>query len=922
MIKAASLPLCLTLLLAAAGVAYAQAPAQETAVNEAVMRQAEHVLLRQKLGDALAAQERHDLVNAAKLYDAAWDLVLKVGIPNVEPEAAQTRAGLAAVRMELARTDQRHGAYREAGLEVDDVLRTDPGNAEALGFKHANDKIIQDMRGHVADNATLSQVPTIMNEKKDVATLVQNGKLLFEMGKIPEAEAILKQATKLDPQNQAAYYYLNLISEAKYQEALNRRDIASRTGLVDIEKAWATSPKRDLLPQPNMYARTNLINTSPSRRIIYSKLNRIRLDEVKYQNLPLREVVNNLYDQAKRRDPEKRGINFIINNNVDTAVNPLAAPTGGPVPTDPTTGLPLPQAAPAEQTDIGDASIKIDPAMTDVSLADVLDAIVKVSDKRIKYSVEDYAVVFSVKANDPQPLYTRVIKVDPNTFQQGLEGVTGFDWGSIAQASNGGAGGGGGIGGGGGGLAGGGGLGGGLGGGGQGGGLLTVPRINVAGGTAGGGIGGGGGGGVGGGAGGGGIFAVTSTNGMVARQAMVRQFFLTMGVDLNPPKTVFFNDREGTIIVRATLQDLDTIEQAVQVLNIAPPQIHIKSKFLEVAQNDTRAFGFDWFLGNFLMGGGKLAAEGGTAPSYNGVPTAANPQGFFPGTQGPNAAAGIPGNTIAPSASDQLITSGLRNTVNAPAVATLTGILTDPQFRVVVKALEQRDGTDLLAESSVTTLSGRQTEVEVLDLQTIVIGNTVGGVGGASAAPTTGGIGSTVLSQTPIGSSYSTETLPFGPTLDLIPYVDADGFTIQMTIIPTYVEFIGYDNPGQFVPQAQSVAGNNIGVPITGVLPLPRFRVRQVTTSCIVWDGQTIVLGGLISEHVSKEMDKVPVLGDIPLVGRLFRNESSVSQKKNLMIFVTPTIIDPAGNRFHSEDEMPFAQNAIPLQKPIVPPAQ
>jgi general secretion pathway protein D len=61
--------------------------------------------------------------------------------------------------------------------------------------------------------------------------------------------------------------------------------------------------------------------------------------------------------------------------------------------------------------------------------------------------------------------------------------------------------------------------------------------------------------------------------------------------------------------------------------------------------------------------------------------------------------------------------------------------------------------------------------------------------------------------------------------------------------------------------------------------------------------------------------DKVPVLGDLPLVGRLFRSESSVSAKKNLVIFVTPTIIDPAGNRVHTDDELPFAQSGPPSQK-------
>jgi general secretion pathway protein D len=85
-----------------------------------------------------------------------------------------------------------------------------------------------------------------------------------------------------------------------------------------------------------------------------------------------------------------------------------------------------------------------------------------------------------------------------------------------------------------------------------------------------------------------------------------------------------------------------------------------------------------------------------------------------------------------------------------------------------------------------------------------------------------------------------------------------------------------------------------------------------------VWDGQTIVLGGLITENVARVKDRVPILGDVPFVGRLFRNESNQTQKKSLIIFVTPTIIDPAGNRFHSEDELPFAQSAIPAQTAVI----
>ncbi len=153
--------------------------------------------------------------------------------------------------------------------------------------------------------------------------------------------------------------------------------------------------------------------------------------------------------------------------------------------------------------------------------------------------------------------------------------------------------------------------------------------------------------------------------------------------------------------------------------------------------------------------------------------------------------------------------------------------------------------------------------------------------------------------------------IPFGQVLDVIPYVSADGYTIQLHIVPTYTEFLGYDTD-----QARQFRTVVPGLPVQDT-PLPKFRVRQVATSAVVWDGQTVVLGGLIGENVTKTREKVPVLGDIPLIGRLFRSETSDSTKKNLIIFVTPTIIDPAGNRVHSPENLPYDPNRLPEQKPV-----
>jgi len=174
--------------------------------------------------------------------------------------------------------------------------------------------------------------------------------------------------------------------------------------------------------------------------------------------------------------------------------------------------------------------------------------------------------------------------------------------------------------------------------------------------------------------------------------------------------------------------------------------------------------------------------------------------------------------------------------------------------------------------------------------------------------------------QNNIGTAFvfpNPDQMELGPTLDVIPYVLSDGFTVNLTLIPTLTEFVGYDNPNEVLTSGIVLPAGSVLVPTV----LPRFRVRQVVSTVNVWDGQTVVLGGLTADSVSSIKDKVPILGDLPYVGRLFRSESKNTQKKNLVIFVTPTIIDPAGNRMHSDDEMPFAQTSFPspAAKPPTP---
>lgn len=913
MIRAVLLSLSLVML---SGAVFLSAPnvSAQTAEEEAVRRQNAILEARFALTKAQNIARQGDPTKALKAYSDALTAAKKVDASNLEPEMREIISGLSSVRLELAQRAAQRGDYTGATNQIAAVLTLDPVNPTAISLKRSYEKAIADQKGRLPSPETLAKVPQIVEDKAKTGTLIRDGKLLMELGKLDEAEAKLKQAAREDPDNTVAYYYLDLIKGARYNAEARKRELYSKEAIVEVETSWNPPIKRELLPVPNAMALTNLVQTGKGRQQIYQKLNEIRIPEVLFDGLPLNEVIKFLNDEVRKHDPLKRGINFIINSVVDSG--------GGAITVDPATGAAIP-APPAEAFDLNTVTIKINPPLQDIRLADLLDAVMKVADKPIKFSVEDYAIVFSPRRPEAQAMFLRTYKVDPNTFIQGLESVQGVAFGTLSSGGGGGGGGQGGVGG--------------RGNQGNQGGQgnqqdnFIIPRVSTATATTGRGGQAGAQPGAPGAAGttGAGLRAVTTRELTQQVQDQVRQFFIAVGVNLAPPANVIWNDRAGTLLVRASLQDLDLVEQAIQVLNTAPPQITIEVKFAEISQSDSKALGFDWFLGPTTIGG-NLVGNAGTQGSLNGKPSSVNPFGTFPGTpQTPNVL--LPGGALVPgqastliprSSSDALLTGGLRNTVGSggnsqpiPTVATLTGILTEPQFRVAIRALENRGGVDLLSAPRVTTLSGRQTQIAVVDIITVVGSvdlnqtqqNQAQNVNPGAFQNNAGVVGSTV--------NYNTEQLPFGPIIDVIPYVSADGYTIQMTIIPSLTEFLGYDDPGAFVPQAQSANSAQLGTPLVAQLPLPRLRARQLVTSATVWDGQTVVLGGLISENVSKIKDKVPVLGDMPLVGRFFRSESRDSLKKNLVIFVTPTIIDPAGNRVHTDADLPFARDSIPPQR-------
>jgi general secretion pathway protein D len=175
-----------------------------------------------------------------------------------------------------------------------------------------------------------------------------------------------------------------------------------------------------------------------------------------------------------------------------------------------------------------------------------------------------------------------------------------------------------------------------------------------------------------------------------------------------------------------------------------------------------------------------------------------------------------------------------------------------------------------------------------------------------------------------------------GVILEAEPTVGADGNTIELTLAPEVTEFDGFINYGSPIlsPSSSSfqplqAAANTI----TGYIPLaqperlitpntinqPVFSVRKVSTGVSIWDGQTVALGGLIREDVQDVEDKIPVLGDLPFIGRLFRTEAENHSKRNLMIFVTAHLIDPSGQRVKNNQAAAPAIGGTVPGNPLLP---
>ncbi|MDB6073732.1 MAG: type and secretion system protein, partial [Verrucomicrobiaceae bacterium] len=410
--------------------------------------------------------------------------------------------------------------------------------------------------------------------------------------------------------------------------------------------------------------------------------------------------------------------------------------------------------------------------------------------------------------------------------------------------------------------------------------------------------------------------ADTGGSRMLSKKTAVR-VLTDNGIPFPEGASAVFNPISSQLVVRNTTANLDMVESYVDsIANKTPKQVYITTKFVEVSQKNTSELGFDWLLGSFnLPGTNRTFGTGGTVGnSTNGPIVDADGNTPFPFTAPGPGGTPIGGSpvsrglrfgtaAITPNSVDSLLAPRAQAGVT-PGTFAVSGVLTDPQFQVVVRALDQKKGVDLMSAPSVTTKSGVPAKIEVVreflyptefDPPQIPQ-NFSGGNAGTSILGAAGGGTNGSFPVTPT-TPTSFQARNVGVSMSVEPTVGPDGYTIDLVMSPEVTEFEGFINYGTpIVTTSTDALGNPSTITLTeNRIPQPVFSTRRVNTSVTVWDGQTVAMGGLLREDVQSVNDKVPLLGDLPFIGRLFQTKAEDHFKHNLMVFVTAKLLDPSG---------------------------
>jgi general secretion pathway protein D len=295
------------------------------------------------------------------------------------------------------------------------------------------------------------------------------------------------------------------------------------------------------------------------------------------------------------------------------------------------------------------------------------------------------------------------------------------------------------------------------------------------------------------------------------------------------------DEATNSVVITASPDIMRSLEQVIRQLDIRRAQVLVESVIAEVSSDKAKDLGVQWIFDG--------------APSNNpvGVINFSNSGASL----GNVAGAAVSGATGLASAGASLIPEGATLGIGKFNSDTFN-------FAALLHALASNGNTNILSTPNLLTLDNEEAE--------IVIGQNVPFVTGSFSSVGSGGttgIGSTVSNP-----FQTIQRQDVGLTLKIKPQIN-EGNAIKLDI-------------------QQEVS--SVAPAVKGASDLVTNK-RSIKTSVLVDDGKMVVLGGLIEDNLAEKVSKVPLLGDVPLLGALFRSKNTTKSKTNLMVFIHPTIL-------------------------------
>ncbi len=408
----------------------------------------------------------------------------------------------------------------------------------------------------------------------------------------------------------------------------------------------------------------------------------------------------------------------------------------------------------------------------------------------------------------------------------------------------------------------------------------------------------------------------------------LKRVFTDLGVPFDGDAKVAYLPTIGKLRVTNTAENLAILEGILEDLNVTPSQIEVEARFVEVSQQDLNSLGFEWRLNSDIVGtigSGIDWAESvisGNVNRGNGAGgVGANGNVFRPGVGGTgDANIAVHGGQLNNGMRFLGDDAAYANRINlagssiAPddTFASFSAVFGRVDLTMILHMLAQRSDTDMLSSPKVLARPGQEalirvvtehiypTEFDITELEEAEQNWN----GNNNNDGLLGGGGNNVQMNAPpvkfAVEPQSFEKMDVGVSLQVVPELSQEGQMINMLVNPKVVEYLGDFDYGMKVPYIQY--GMTAGVVTSAEvryynveMPQPKFHVREINTYISVYNGSTVVMGGLITETRKSFEDKVPFFGDLPFIGFLFRSKGEFSEKRNLLVFLTARLVDPAG---------------------------